>query len=187
MDAIDVLNGRLDRLEKENRKLKRTLMVLCLAGGALFVMGQTQGVPKVVVAEKFVLKNAAGEEAARLEMTDTGPQLKMQDARANRPEYTSIINPTVIRMYKTGGENNANSVMGPAGMFFTIQEGKEEQKVGIHASGPTIELSDKQGFETVIGSTNLETKKTGESRKTSAASIVIFNKAGTVIWKAPTD
>ncbi len=53
------------------------------------------------------------------------------------------------------------------------------------ASGPTIEIEDKQGFQTIIGSTQLETKKTGESHRTSAASIVIFDKNGKVIWKAP--
>lgn len=49
----------------------------------------------------------------------------------------------------------------------------------------SFELSDKQGFRTTIGTTELETPLTGETRKTSAASIVLFEKDGKAIWSAP--
>jgi hypothetical protein len=52
------------------------------------------------------------------------------------------------------------------------------------SGSPTIELEDEQGFQTIIGRTDLEAVKTGESRKTSAASMVIIDKEGKVIWKA---
>lgn len=51
--------------------------------------------------------------------------------------------------------------------------------------GPNIALSDDQGFSTTIGSAALETLQTGESHRTSAASIVLFGKSGKVLWSAP--
>ena len=52
-------------------------------------------------------------------------------------------------------------------------------------SGPRLNLSDKEGFRTVLGSTGLVTPSTGETHKTSAASLVLFDKGGHVTWSAP--
>lgn len=49
----------------------------------------------------------------------------------------------------------------------------------------SLEVSDKQGFRTKIGSTELETPRTGETHKTSAASVVLFGKDGKTLWSAP--
>jgi hypothetical protein len=38
-------------------------------------------------------------------------------------------------------------------------------------------------FQATVGSTDLVTPETGESRKTSAASVVMFGKDGKVIWR----
>jgi len=50
---------------------------------------------------------------------------------------------------------------------------------------PTLSISDSKGFETIIGSTDLVTPSTGETHKTSAASVVLFDKDKNVIWQAP--
>ena len=39
--------------------------------------------------------------------------------------------------------------------------------------------------KTVIGSIDLETPRTGETHKTSAASVVLFDKDKQVVWQAP--
>jgi hypothetical protein len=51
--------------------------------------------------------------------------------------------------------------------------------------GGGIKVSDGQGFEATLGTTDLVTPRTGESHKTSAASLVMFDKDENVIWKAP--
>lgn len=52
---------------------------------------------------------------------------------------------------------------------------------------PALQLGDTAGFETNIGSADLVTPFTGETHKTSAASIVMFGngKEHKVIWQAP--
>ncbi len=49
----------------------------------------------------------------------------------------------------------------------------------------SLELSDKEGFETTIGTTDLLGLRTGETRRTSAASVVLFDKDKKVLWEAP--
>lgn len=51
--------------------------------------------------------------------------------------------------------------------------------------GINLTLKDSNGFSSVIGMTRLLTPGTGESHKTSAASLVMFDKDGKIIWRAP--
>jgi hypothetical protein len=54
---------------------------------------------------------------------------------------------------------------------------KDKANVNISTSdGPSLVLNDMDGFETALGVTSLVTTKTGESHKTSAASVVLLGK-----------
>lgn len=184
MENIDLFTRRLDQLEKENKRLKRTVLLLCIVGGAMFVMGQTRNIPKVIEAEQFVLRDGKGKEKAWLRNGKLGPELKIEDIDAKRATFT-LIDANSMHMFRTGEGKEISMLFGPGGVSFWANENGEEQKVSMYATGPTIDVLDKQGFETIIGRTDLETAKTGESHKTSAASIVIFDKDKKVIWKAP--
>jgi hypothetical protein len=48
-----------------------------------------------------------------------------------------------------------------------------------------LNLIDAQGFAAQLGVADLVTPRTGETHKTSAASLVMFDKDKNVIWKAP--
>ena len=50
---------------------------------------------------------------------------------------------------------------------------------------PTLKLTDGNGASAVLGHTTLETKRTGVTTKRPSSSLVLFNKEGKVIWKAP--
>ena len=52
-------------------------------------------------------------------------------------------------------------------------------------SGSELSILDDEGFETRIGAIDLVTPRTGETHKTSAASVVLFDKDKKVLWKAP--
>ena len=51
--------------------------------------------------------------------------------------------------------------------------------------GPSLTLSDFQGFRSIVGTTSLKTPSTGASTKTSAASVILFDKEGRSVWSAP--
>jgi len=60
-----------------------------------------------------------------------------------------------------------------------------DQNGDVSLEKASLEVSDKQGFRAKIGSTELETPRTGETHKTSAASVVLFGKDGKALWTAP--
>jgi hypothetical protein len=61
----------------------------------------------------------------------------------------------------------------------------EMASIRANGDGSTLTLLDKQGFAAVLGNTGLEITQTGETRKTSAASLVMHGKDGKVLWRAP--
>jgi len=55
-------------------------------------------------------------------------------------------------------------------------------------SGPALNLSDKDGkLRAAFGSTALEVTKTGATEQTAESSLVLFDKKGKVMFRAPTD
>jgi hypothetical protein len=50
---------------------------------------------------------------------------------------------------------------------------------------PELRLTDESGFSAAMGSVDLETARSGEKHKTSAASLVLLGKDGKAIWRAP--
>jgi hypothetical protein len=56
---------------------------------------------------------------------------------------------------------------------------------GVNGVGPSLAISDDQGFQAVVGSISLSIPSTGGSSRTSAASLVLFDKDGKVVWNVP--
>jgi hypothetical protein len=63
-------------------------------------------------------------------------------------------------------------------------KGKAQSLLAADATGPSLELKTSEGPATVIGSTALATNP-DETRRTSAASVVMLDKEGKVLWHAP--
>ena len=81
----------------------------------------------------------------------------------------------------TDGNGNATLLM-PG--FVTMQNDKNVVYLQT-AEGPSVQLIDKEGFETDLGVSSLVTVKTGAQSQTSAASVVLFGKDKKVLWSAP--
>ena len=70
-------------------------------------------------------------------------------------------------------------------MGLTDDKEKVRITLSLLANAPNLMLSDDEGFRTEIGRTDLMTPLTGETHKTSAASLIMFGKDDKVIWRAP--
>jgi hypothetical protein len=66
--TLDDLTTRLERLERQGRRWKRTAFVVLLGAVALAVMGQAppHRLPKSLEAEEFVLRDSRGQVRASL-------------------------------------------------------------------------------------------------------------------------
>jgi hypothetical protein len=164
---------RLERLEKENRRLRMLVLALIVLAGAGVALSAVSGVRaqapawrRTVEAEKFVLRDSSGKRRAVLGMAAGAPDLILYDASGK----------TRASLDMFGGE--------PGLEFYDASDTKRVWLDG-SADGPSLTLRDSGGFESVIGHVALQTPTTGSQISSSAASIHLFNKAGNVIWAAP--
>ena len=67
----------------------------------------------------------------------------------------------------------------------TLSLGSASAELVLAADETRIRLADKEAFKTEIGNANLILPQTGETRKTSAASVLLSDKDEKVLWKAP--
>jgi hypothetical protein len=204
------IEERLEKLERQNRRMKLAGLGAMVIAGAFVLMGQASGprTPPEVRAKSFVLVDANGETRARLYMSASGkgPELDLLDAKGN--ERLTLDGPG-LTLYDVNGKLRAVLAAGSNGTALQLDDanGKVRAHLGVLSDepgldlngadgkssawllalsdGPILDLNDASGFETDIGVTGLVTPATGETHKTSAASIVLFGKDRKVLWSAP--
>ena len=81
--TLEMLAGRLERLERQNRRLRLGALGVLLAVGALVLMGASAS-PKVIEAERFVLVDEEGRQRAVLETSAWASALSLYDGAGNR-------------------------------------------------------------------------------------------------------
>jgi hypothetical protein len=208
------IEERLEKLERQNRRMKLAGLGAVVIAGAFVLMGQASGprTPPEVRAKSFVLVDANGETRARLYMSASGkgPELDLLDAKGNprvvlgansegpwlalydangKPRAWLIVTSDGPRLDLTSADGKSSAGLvassdGP-GLDLNGADGKSSAWLLALSDGPILDLNDASGFETDIGVTGLVTPATGETHKTSAASIVLFGKDRKVLWSAP--
>ena len=84
--GVEALAARVDRLERENRRLRRGGAAALLGLAAALVMGQAPrgGNARTVEAERFLLRDASGKARAELAIQPDGsPYLEFRDGAGN--------------------------------------------------------------------------------------------------------
>jgi hypothetical protein len=145
-----------------------------------------------VEANEFILRDDSGSVRASLGMHDTPsgklPEMVLFDEKGN----TSVrVNGGIsaqnlggaIILFDSQGQRRGFLILGEDGPMLGLANSKGSTTTGLRDGN--IGVFDDQGFETSIGVKDLATPSTGETHKTSAASVVLFDKNKNVIWKAP--
>jgi hypothetical protein len=147
--------------------------------------------PKNIEAESFVLKDANGHVRAELSMDGDGPSFKLRDQAGS-----ALVTLSLRDASPSGPLLLLSDPQHHAGLSMSIVEGQGSQlsligeradiqaHIGVTPDGTSLELSDKDGFTTSIGN-GTQPAKNGQVKKTSAASIVLFNKDRKVLWSTP--
>lgn len=197
--------SRIERLETENRRLKRGATAVLLAIAAIALMGQTTTrkrpaaapapppalvLPKNIEAESFVLKDPAGKARANLSMSGTGPALKLLDANGSALVTISLndSSPSGPFVLLSDPQHHAGvtvSVLENAGSQLSLTGDRPDVQahLGVATDGPNFLISDQDGFSTSIG--GAQVSKSGQMKKASAASIALYNKDHKVLWSQP--
>jgi hypothetical protein len=185
------LADRLLKLEKENRWFKRGGVAALLLVGTLLAMGQTS-VNRTIEAQSFVLKDDTGRMRAALAMVQGVPQLSFYDAGEKfRMALELSKDGPMLDFRDANGRPRVTMVAidnGPADLSFMEGVGSNGNlAVDLQSWGEDshLTLTDRDGFATSLGTSRLQSSRTGETQISSAASIVLFDKQQKVIWRAP--
>jgi hypothetical protein len=193
--GLEEIRGRLRKLEQQSRWFKQIGTAVLIVFASAVVMAQAP-LKKSVEANEFILRDSSGNIRARLSMQnaiiDNGvPQMVFLDAKG-----TTNLEFDGSAIGALGGAVGVNDQQGrrvstlfanSSGGAFWVSNGNPMGKGSSLVSllPGNVEVIDEEGFEAGIGTEDLVTPHTGETHKTSAASLVLFDKNKNVIWKAP--
>jgi hypothetical protein len=197
------LVDRLERLERAHRRLKGFALAALVLATALTMIYATQPAPQTITAHEFNVVDSSGKVRVRVSMecsstTECEPTIRLfdkdQSARTTiREGGVTIGGGGIVALLLANelefihGDNITAQFMGdllPGGPSLTLS-GKGGNFVDVNSSPPSIEIQDSKGFTMALGTVDLTTPRTGGTRQTSAASIVLSDKDGNVLWSAP--
>jgi hypothetical protein len=183
---LEALANRVARLEAQNRRLKKAGIAVALLASTVVVMGQAP-TSKVIEANEFHVKDANGRVRAKLLMSEgSGPRLDLFD-EDEKPmaSLSAIARIGALSLGSTLGSSGSVILEPNIGLLLTGDAGAISATTIKALGGPDIRLSDKEGFETVIGKVDLVKTHTGREESTPAASVVLFGNDKKVLWSAP--
>jgi len=90
--------------------------------------------------------------------------------------------PSIVIMHRNA---KALTVDFSAGRGALALNGASGGRVMLDASLPSVSAKDQDGFEVDMGSAAISTPSTGAKTTTSAASVMLFDKSGRVLWSTP--
>lgn len=177
--TTDNLVKRIERLERENRWLKRLQTVVIVGITAVMMMGQAtpSEVAKVIEADRFVLRDASGKVRAMLgvEEGDT----------------------TSLQFYDKNGDNGVGLVQDPSGreLFRLAHNNKTRMTLAVTGDVSGLSLFDADEKIKVIlcecgadsGLSFYYDKKPRSifGNNQAGSLLKMFDKDGKVIWQAP--
>lgn len=185
------LVARIDRLERDNRKLKRTVLaalVLVAIAMGLGAAYATPAIPQKIAAHEFDVVDAAGNLRENLAIENGQPVANFFGSQGTNEMRMSLTPNGPIIELRTGKSSAALGVFhGTPNITLTGPNGKTRMWMMVDDGEPEIHLGDARGYSMDLGSTQTVAFRTGETIETPAASIVMFGngKKHPVIWQAP--
>jgi hypothetical protein len=189
LDSFEDLQDRFLRLEKQNRRFKQLVVVVLAIATVIVVMGQAPA-KKTVEANEFLLRDSNGKVRARLSMDGDVAQMVFLDAKGTKNlELTGAVaglfGGSVVVSNERGDSVSALFADDDGGSFRVSGPSDGGKSSSILLRSGSLDITDADGFSTTVGVADLTIPKTGEKQKTSAASVVLFDKDNKVIWRAP--
>lgn len=233
------LADRLEKLEKQNRRIKGIGTALLVLAATVVLMGQAPA-RRTVEANEFILKDMEGKVRGQFSTGGTGqPFLNLSD-ESGKERVVLDLNPVMagLRIIDANGMTRVglhSTEIGQGLTLLTLMDAKGAVRVSLTAQdsmsglalrdeegkdiadltgrrdfarlllipqgegagrkriflgafpevGALLQVEDEEGFQATIGTTDLTIPRTGEARRRSAASVMLSDKDGKVLWQAP--
>ena len=173
---LDSLKGRIDRLERQNRSVKRLTVVLFFVIVAIVVTGIAvpRHVAKNVDAERFVLRESNGKMRASLAFTTKGvPALKFYDVNGNVAIVMGVVSDGGPMMaFHKDGKPRAWLKGGGQNPTFTLHDNMGDIRAMLELDSksgePSLHLVNEEGQILTLGENDL----------------VLNNRDEKIIWSA---
>jgi len=182
------LNARLEKLENENRRIKKIGLVAAVLVSTLIISGQAS-TNKIVTASEFRLVDTTGkvrgtfltnaEGQTMISLTD--PSGKLYTSLGTGTEGSSLLltnadGKTWASLSASANKFGGLHLYGSAGEIHIAVDGE---------AGPSLRVEDKDSYSSVLGRSDLVSPATGKKEQTPAASLVLFGKDQKVIRSMP--
>ena len=117
--------------------------------------------------------------------TTPSPTLILESTGAAQDVSLSAGTATLSAFLKLG--SGSSSFLVDAGNFFELSGsgGRANVNTNEDVGGPSLILTDNEGYASNLGRADLEIPATGRKTRTPAASLVLFGKDKKVLWSAP--
>lgn len=188
------LARRLERLERDNQRLKRGGLAILVLLAALTTIYATRPIPQVIKAHEFEAVDSAGKVRVKMCAPSSDskvPSVDLYDASGDTEAGIAAAG-LWPAFWLSDPQNKASIQMnvykGNPAVLLEDSGGNIRTSMTVSPSGsPTILLSDPKGFSMSLGVTETVTPRTGQTQKTSADSIIMFGSAKDhhAIWRAP--
>jgi hypothetical protein len=146
--TLDVLE-RLERLEKQNRRLKSAAALFMIFTSSLVLMSAAGHKGRTVEAKQMVLKDDAGITRAVLGMRSAGPGLALYDANGDKVQALLTVLQTgpVLGLYDADGTTRVLLGVTPKGVTLTFNdaEGKLRGGIGFSGDAQNVTFFDRDG------------------------------------------
>lgn len=185
---LENITKRLEKLERQNRRLKQSwiaaLLLICL----IVTLGLA-GPIRIIEAEKFVLKDATGKTTAELSTKGAGPELRFLDYEGKLRLGVGIYagSPNVA-LFDRNEKQVATFVADQTGSELWFGDGTSGKPLATLGTNPTL---GKDGRPTLASFLRLRDRKGNDrielefSPVFEEASIDVYGARKNVIWKAP--
>ena len=191
MDDFSAITARLDKVERENRRLKRAGTAGLVIAACIVVMGQAKPLPDVIEARSFVVKDSDGRPRIELGFRDNSSGIMLKDSAGTTIVEMALLHDAIPIVAFSDSQGKTKSAL-YSDSYGVLSDTPGQFSIFIGPSPtdsadkePRIILHGTDGFSASLGSDDLITTRTGEKHKRSAASLVLFSKDGKVIWSAP--
>jgi hypothetical protein len=140
---------RLQKLENQNRRLRRALASLFVLVGSFAALGLASKKGRVVQATEFLLKDGEAKTRAALRMGRSGPYLVFYDAngKAARALVGILSSGPALGLYDAAGKTRVSLGVTTKGANLTFHDADEKLRAELGAleEGPNLMFLDPEG------------------------------------------
>jgi hypothetical protein len=184
---LHAIQERIRKLEVQNQRLRRGLIAIMALVSFVILLGQAAPSPRVLEAQRFVLKDSEGNVRGWMGTIGKGTELTLGNVDA-QPMMRLIVSTDSSDLHFFGsGKSGLNLGLDSGNPDISMMgaEASGSARITIAERGPSFTLEDAKGFSTFVGVTHLGKPTDRKDDLTSAASIMLSDKDKKVIWKAP--